>query len=202
MSYMLDDRLALFEYFEREGLLAANTDSQMAGPRMYGYVSDLPAPNGAEPVQLQALVGLGRIAGGRQHLAGHVRRVRVAVPGQTERAIRAGLLWLLRTRGRSPAVDHRGDSEPAVRLRLRLVATWRRRAELLGRKYVYSRKPVPAHISGPQPHWELLEKDMRDTYAAARDCHLEILYRDIYTIEGERSRLRRWVDMTKSIFQI
>ncbi len=46
MSYMLDDRLALFDYFEREGLLAANTDNQMAGPRMYGYVSDLPEPNG------------------------------------------------------------------------------------------------------------------------------------------------------------
>ena len=75
-------------------------------------------------------------------------------------------------------------------------------AGLLGRDYVYSRKPVPAHISGAHPHWELLEKDMRDTYAAARDCHLEILYRDIYTIEGDRSRLRRWVDMTKRIFQM
>jgi hypothetical protein len=75
-------------------------------------------------------------------------------------------------------------------------------AELLGHKYVYSRKPVPAHISGSHPHWELLEKDMRDTYAAARDCNLEILYRDVYTIDGERARLRRWVDMTKSIFQM
>ena len=57
MSYMLDDRLALFDYFEREGLLAANTDSQMAGPRMYGYVSDLPAPNGRQPVRLKHLWG-------------------------------------------------------------------------------------------------------------------------------------------------
>ena len=41
-------------------------------------------------------------------------------------------------------------------------------------------------------------EDLRDL----QDCNLEILYRDIYTINGERSRLRRWVDMTKSVFQM
>jgi hypothetical protein len=75
-------------------------------------------------------------------------------------------------------------------------------AEIVGRKYVYSRKPRPAYISGPSPDWGLLEKDMRDTYAAARDCNLELLYRDVYTTNGDRSRLRRWVDMTKAIFQM
>jgi hypothetical protein len=43
---------------------------------------------------------------------------------------------------------------------------------------------------------------MRDTYAAARDCNLEILFRDVYTVNGDRARLRKWVDMTKSIFQM
>ena len=75
-------------------------------------------------------------------------------------------------------------------------------AEILGKNYVYSRKPRPAYISGPNPDWDLLEKDMRDTYAVARDCNLEILFRDVYTTNGDRSRLRRWVDMTKSIFQM
>ena len=34
-------------------------------------------------------------------------------------------------------------------------------AEILGKNYVYSRKPTPAHISGPNPNWDLLEKDMQ-----------------------------------------
>jgi hypothetical protein len=75
-------------------------------------------------------------------------------------------------------------------------------AEMLGKNYVYSRKPVPAHISGPTPHWDLVEKDMKDTYAVAKDCNVEILYRDVYTTNGDRSRLRKWVDMTKSIFKM
>ncbi len=71
--------------------------------------------------------------------------------------------------------------------------------EMLGKKYVYSRKPTPAYISGPSPYWDLLEKDVRDTLAAAKDCNLEICYRDIYTINGDRPRLRRWVEMTRSL---
>jgi len=31
---------------------------------------------------------------------------------------------------------------------------------------------------------------------------VEILFRDVYTTNGDRSRLRQWVDMTKSVFQI
>ena len=75
-------------------------------------------------------------------------------------------------------------------------------AELLGKNYVYSRKPTPAYMSGANPQWDELEKDMRDTYAVAADCNVEILFRDVYDINGDRSRLRKWVDMTKAIFQM
>jgi hypothetical protein len=75
-------------------------------------------------------------------------------------------------------------------------------AEILGRRYVYSRKPTPAHISGPNPDWDRLEKDMKATRAATRDCNLEILFRDVYSTAGDRTRLRRWVEMTKAIFEM
>jgi hypothetical protein len=77
-----------------------------------------------------------------------------------------------------------------------------RTAEILGKNYVFSRKPTPAYLSGSSPDWSALEQDMRNTYQAARDCNLEILFRDVYTTNGDRSRLRRWVDMTRSIFQM
>jgi hypothetical protein len=72
-------------------------------------------------------------------------------------------------------------------------------AELLGREYVYSRKPTPAYISGERPYWDLLEKDVRDTLAAAKNCSLELCYRDIYTIDGDRPRLAQWVRMTRAL---
>ncbi len=47
-----------------------------------------------------------------------------------------------------------------------------------------------------------MERDLKQTRDAAEDCNLEILYRDVYTTNGDRSRLRRWVEMAKAIFEI
>jgi hypothetical protein len=104
-------------------------------------------------------------------------------------------------------VDDRLEAivEAIPNLRSVSVSGWsnlRKTAEILGNKYVYSRKPTPAHLSGPRPNWDLVEKDLKDTRAAAKDCNLEILFRDVYTIAGDRPRLRKWVDMAKSIFGI
>lgn len=71
--------------------------------------------------------------------------------------------------------------------------------ELLGKKYVYSRKPTPAYISGAYPDWDLAKKDVRDTLAAAKNCNLELCFRDIYTVDGDRSRLSKWVEMTRAL---
>jgi len=102
------------------------------------------------------------------------------------------------------AVHDRFESvEKAIpNLRAVSVSGWSnlsRMGELLGKKYVYSRKPTPAYISGANPDWELLKKDVRGTLEAARGCNLELCFRDIYTINGDRSRLARWVRMTRAM---
>ena len=201
MQYMLDDRLAMFDFFEQEGLLNPNSDNQMAGPRMYGYVSDLPDADTRNAVKLKNLWGWAE----SQEAANISPQMynEFVLPYLAKLSERFGLVYY----GCCERVDDRLPAiiEAIPNLRSVSVSGWSdlaKTAELLDKRYVYSRKPTPAHISGPQPHWDLLEKDMRSTYAAARDCHLEILFRDIYTIDGERTRLRRWVDMTKAIFQM
>ena len=72
---------------------------------------------------------------------------------------------------------------------------------MLGRRYVYSRKPNPVLVSGANPEWDLVERDLRQTYAATRDCNVELLFRDLYAIEGDRGRLARWVGLARSVFQ-
>ncbi len=71
-------------------------------------------------------------------------------------------------------------------------------AEKLGKDVVYSRKPKPWLISGDAPDWESLRKDVDETVQAARDCNLEIIYRDVYRIHEDRPRLRKWVDLVRS----
>ena len=75
-------------------------------------------------------------------------------------------------------------------------------AAILGRKYVYSRKPTPAHISGPNP--ELGPAGEGHAGHLRRRPGLQPgdpLPRRVHHLRRPL-RLRRWVDMTKSIFQI
>lgn len=201
MSYMLDDRLALFDYFEKEGLLALNTDNQMAGPRSYGYVSDLPEPDSHEQVTLKDLWGWAESQEAANISPAMYKEF--VLPYLARLSEKFGLVYY----GCCEQVDDRLEMIMAAIPNLRSVSVsgWsdvKKTAEMLNGNYVYSRKPIPAYISGANPDWDLLEKDMRDTYNATRDCNVEILYRDVYTIDGDRSRLRKWVDMTKSVFQM
>jgi len=201
MSYMLEDRIALFEYFESEGLLALNTDSQMAGPRSYGYVSDLPGPNSKDKVALKDLWGWAE-SQESESISPEMYKEFV-LPYLARLSTKFGLIYY----GCCERVDDRLDLiiEAIPNLRSVSVSGWsdlRKTARMLGKNYVYSRKPTPAYISGASPDWDLLEKDMKSTYAAAKDCNVEILFRDVYTIDGDRARLGKWVDMTKSIFRM
>lgn len=201
MSYMLDDRIAVFDYLEQEGLLALNTDNQMAGPRSYGYVSDLPESNGHEKVTLKDLWGWAESQEFESVSPDMYKEF--VLPYLAKLSERFGLVYY----GCCERVDDRlamiMDAIP--NLRSVSVSGWSdfaKVAEMLGIDYVYSRKPVPANISGPNPDWNALEEDMKKTYDVARDCNVEILYRDVYTTNGDRSRLGQWVDMTKAIFQM
>jgi hypothetical protein len=58
------------------------------------------------------------------------------------------------------------------------------------------------NINGEIPNWGLLKKDISETLKAARQCNLEFCYRYIYTINGERPRLKKRADLSKSLINI
>jgi hypothetical protein len=74
--------------------------------------------------------------------------------------------------------------------------------EFLGNDYVYSRKPTPSFLSGKNPNWDSLKKDIVDTFNSAKDGSLEIVVRDVYDIDGDMTRISKWVDMTRNIIGI
>lgn len=199
MRLICEDRMAHFRFMEQEGLLYRNSDTWMPCPGSYGFVSDLPAADDeGQPVVLsqcwcwtesQESAPISPAMYGEfflPYIAEVTRPFGLAYYGCCE-----GL------HDRFPLIQ-----EAIPNLRAVSVSGWSdlfEMGERLGRSYVYSRKPTPAYISGPHPYWDLLEKDMRDTLAAARDCNLELCYRDIYTIDGDRPRLRQWVEMTRAL---
>ena len=201
MQYMLDDRLRLFDFMERENLLVPNTDNQMAGPRGYGYVSELPGPDVAGPAALKQMWGWAESQ--ETTMVSPAMFKEFFLPYLAKLSERFGLIYY----GCCEPVHDRLDliMEAIPNLRSVSVSGWadfQKIGDMLGDKYVYSRKPTPVFLSGPNPQWESVESDMKKTRAATKNCNVEILFRDLYTIDGDRRRLKKWVEMTRSIFNM
>ena len=201
MVLIRDDRQAHFRFLEQEGLLYQNTDTWMPCPGSYGFVSALPP---ADQDGRQVLLKNCWCWTDSQESApiSPAMFSEFFLPYIAEVTRPFGLTYY----GCCEAVHDRFDyiAKAIPNLRAVSVSGWSdlfKMGELLGRQYVYSRKPTPAYISGGHPYWDLLEKDVRDTLAAAKDCNLEFCYRDIYTIDGDRPRLAQWVQMTRALIQ-
>ena len=201
MSYMLEDRIAMFEFMQNERLIVPNTDNQMAGPRSYGYVSDLPSPDMTENVALKDLWGWAESQ--ESTCISPEMYKEFILPYLARLSDKFGLIYY----GCCERIEDRLDviMNAIPNLRSVSVSGWsnlEKTAEMLGRKYVYSRKPTPAYISGESLDWDMLKEDMKKTYNATRNSNVEILFRDIYDTDGDRERLKQWVEMTKRIFNM
>jgi hypothetical protein len=201
MGYMERDRVELFRFLERENLLVANTDTQMAGPRAYGYCSQLPGPDHAGPVKLKDLWGWAESQETINISPAMFKEF--VLPHLAALSSLFGLVYY----GCCEPVHDRLDLLMAGIPNLRSVSVsgWSdiaRVAEMLGRRYVYSRKPTPALVSGANPPWDLARQDMEKTWRATKNCCVELLFRDLYSVDRERSRIAAWVAMAKSVFGI
>jgi len=197
MALIRDDRKAHFQFMEKEKLLYQNTDTWMPCPGSYGFVSDLAEPAGQE-VRLKDCWCWTDSQESAPISPAMFKEFFLPYIAEVTRPF--GLTYY----GCCEAIHDRFEhiQKAIPNLRAVSVSGWSdffAMGEMLGRKYVYSRKPTPAYISGAHPDWALLEKDVRDTLAAARNCNLEICFRDIYTIDGDRPRLARWVEMTRAM---
>ena len=139
MAYMLDDRIAQFEFLERENLLAVNSDGQMAGPRSYGYVSDLPDPESEAPVTLKDLWGWAESQEAENISLAMYREF--VLPYLARLSEKFGLVYY----GCCERLDDRIEliMDAIPNLRSVSVSGWSdfaKIAELLGHRYVFSRK--------------------------------------------------------------
>lgn len=77
--------------------------------------------------------------------------------------------------------------------------------EVMGEKLkdspvIYSRKPSPNFVGVPDVFdGEAFAAHIRKTARAARDCNVEIIMRDIYTLKGDRKRAKRAVDIARAV---
>lgn len=201
MRYLTDDRLKYFKWLESEGLLDANTDNQFGGPSSYGYVSDLPSIGSKSNYKLSDV-----------WCWAESQETQQVSPQMFEEFFlpyiaEVGNLFGHSYYGCCETMDDRFEriAKAMPNLRTVSVSGWNdfsKMGELLGNRFVYSRKPTPAFLSGSYLNWELAEKDLVSTYQAAKNGCLELIVRDVYDVGNDFQRMKKWVELAKKIMQI
>jgi hypothetical protein len=201
MSFLSEDQTAYAEWLEGEGLLSLNNENDYVGSGSMGYTAELP-PTAATTGELRGrtvrrkdlwvlLESQETAAVGPQQFEGFV------FPYQEKIARQYGMCYY----GCCEPLDSRWDIVKRIHtLRSVSVSPWADQeflAEALSDRFVFSRKPNPALISTGHFDEAALRDDVRHTLDAAQSCIVEIIMKDVHTLEGKPERLSRWVEIAR-----
>jgi hypothetical protein len=203
MRFLHDDHAAFASWLEQEGLLTLNNESDYTGSGSRGHCRELPAPGFASSgpaapsgpartrdlwllLESQETVGVGP-----EQFAEFI------FPYQLDLASRFGLVYY----GCCEPVHGRWDVLKGIpNLRSVSVSPWADQpamAEALAGRCVYSRKPNPSQVSTGIFDEPSIRADLAGTFSVARDCDVEIIMKDVHTLDGHPERLARWVQLAR-----
>jgi hypothetical protein len=198
MAFLRDDRLAYFTWLEAEGLLGSNYDGwELVGSGSPGYTTRLPQPGGNGKTRLCDIWVW--MESQETTMISPKMCAEYFLPYMAAICTHFGRVYY----GCCEPVHDRWDAtvKAIPNIGAVSISPWCNQkvmGEKLGKSAVYSRKPQAWPITAQNPDWDALSKDLDETLAAARNCNLEIIFRDVYRIHEDRPRLRQWVEMVRA----
>ena len=203
MKRLSQDYIAYFKWLEKEGLLFANNGNDWLCQGSFGFTRDLPCPGlTGRPIATHDVWGYMD----SQESVGMSPDMfdEFFFPYYREVASLFGLLSY-------------GCCEPVhtcwekslcrlPNLRKVSISPWCDEAKmgeaLRGSRTIYHRKPSPNFIGvGRNLDEEAFTRHICHTLECARGCRLEFSFRDIYTLEGNRDKPRRAVQLIRELIE-
>ena len=199
MAFLRDDHLAYHDWMEAEGLLSVNNRNDYIGSGSLGYTHDLPAGDwkAGDPVRIKDMWCLNEsqetVGVGPELFAEFI------FPYQRAATERFGKCYY----GCCEPVHSRWD---VIRQQPNLarvsVSPWCDQefmAAAMGNRYGFSRKPNPAMISTATFDEAVIRADLAETLqiTKAGGCPVEIVMKDVHTLNSQPDRLARWVQLAR-----
>lgn len=195
MAFLRDDHLAFAEWLEAEDLLNLNNENDYIGSGSMGYTYKLPKNDFANQVRMQdqwVLLESQETVG-----VGPNQFEEFIFPYQKSIAEKFGKVYY----GCCEPVNNRWHVLKQLPNLSRIsISPWADEefmADALGRDYVYSRKPNPTLISTERFNEDEIRDNIKKTLTAAGNCRLEIIMKDVHTLNNEPERLSRWVEIAR-----
>lgn len=196
-AFVVEDMLTVLRWQEREGLLTPNNANQYAGAGSYGFSRELRPREGQ--VRLADLWGNLN----SQETVGLSPAMfeEFAFPSYCRLAEEFGLVYF----GCCEPVHDIWDRclSRLPHLRKVSVSCWCDEGfigeRLRGSPVIYSRKPRPNYIGVGRFDEEAFTAHIAETLRAARGCRLEIIFRDIYALDGDVTKPARAVAIVRKL---
>ena len=199
MAFLRDEQIHLAQWLETEGLLTLNNENDYTGSGSIGYTHDLPPEktDGDGTVNLKdqwvLLESQETVGVGPDHFDEFV------FPYQAAMSELFGKCYY----GCCEPVHNRWDILKKIPNLTRVsISPWTDEvfmAEALGRDYVYSRKPLPTLVSTEIFDEDAIRKDITQTLTIAKDCRVELIMKDVHTLNNQPERLARWVEIARDV---
>lgn len=184
--------------FERLKLLALNTCNVRIGSGAYGYTKQLPRDGFKDehvrPIDIwgSATPQIFSSVSPRMH-------EEFGVAYELEWLSRFGLTYY----GCCEPLHNKLDVLSSIpNLRKVSISPWAdvaAAAERIGRRYVISLKPSPSVLATQSWHPELVREELESKLAAARGCNVEIVLKDISTVQRQPQRLWQWMEVASEV---
>jgi hypothetical protein len=196
MSWFREEHLHFIRWFEKEGLLTANNETDYVGSGGFGHTNILPNNNagGNGTIKLADLWGFAE----SQETVG-------ISPDMFAEFILPFQMPLLELFGLTcygccePMHDRIDYMKSLVSLRRVSVAPSANQAKLadkLRKRAIFSRKPNPSQVCVMFDEGAI-RADIRETLSTAKGNTVEIIMKDTHTVENHPERLSRWVALAK-----
>ena len=197
MAFLRDDHVAYALWLEKEGLLTLNNENDYIGSGSMGYTRELPQ-RGAKAGAPARLKDQWVLSESQETVGvGPVQFEEFIFPYQLSITERFGKCYY----GCCEPVHTRWHILKRMPNMARVsISPWADEAFMaaeMGAKYVYSRKPNPALISTEKFDEAAIRADIRRTLTAAKGCRVELVMKDVHTLNNEPARLARWVQIAK-----
>jgi len=190
MSFLAEGNMRILDQVEAyDKLDLVNTDDYV-GSGGLAYTDELPGPGFEGRVRLRDLWGFAEA----QELVG-------VSPAMHEEFVFQYQRPMLERYGLNcygccePVTDRLDYVFKFARMRRISISPWADRqiaAEKLQDKYIFSWKPNPSHLVGGYDP-DFIRRYIRETLDIARDCVLEIIMKDVHTVDHHPERLWEWV---------
>ncbi len=200
-DFILEDSLEYIDWQEKENLLCLDNENTKAGAGSYGFTDDLPTEEAKRTGRITTKDIWGNMNSQESVGISPAMYEEFVFPIYEKAAKRFGLVYY----GCCEPVHEIWDScvSRLANLRKVSISPWCDEefmgGALRGGDVIYSRKPSPNYLGVGSFDEQAFSAHIEKSLRAAKGCHMEILFRDIYTLNGDVSKAGKAVEITRDL---